>query len=535
MKYFNIKRYKFSTIIKNINTAVVKNFNTLGSNFLKIFKFINLKQYDFKKITKYFYPRTYNIRRITKTKFISSKFLLYHLPISIVFFGFLYLIIPTFYNYDKTSITKAICKNKDIECLIKGEVNYSFYPTPRINIKDLIINDSLEKKTVLSVGHAAIKLSIKNLLAEEKHKFKKIQLNNFEINFNLKNLKKYRNIFTKKINFIPINFVKGRIMLFDEKDYVATIDETNINVRFIKETIDAELKGKFLDDNIYVSLKNKKIDNQISTDIILKMSNMNFLTKANLINSEKNKNVTNGNILIKKDKNRITATFNYKDDELIIKKSNLRNVFLNGKLEGKIILLPYFDFNLDLNLSSINFTKLYNYFLSLDKKDQKKLFNINNKINGKLNLSSDKIYSNYNLTQSLESRIKFYNGNISIEQLLLNFGKLGAADILGTIDNNKKFTNFKFESNIFVDNQKKFLSKLGIYNKKKIPTNFFISGNFDLKNIRISFYEISSDKKSNSEDISYIEKEFNDLILEEGYKKLFYFPKFKEFIKTITS
>ena len=125
---------------------------------------------------------------------------------------------------------------------------------------------------------------------------------------------------------------------------------------------------------------------------------MNFLTKANLINSEKNKNVTSGNILIKKDKNRITATFNYnyKDDELIIKKSNLRNAFLSGKLEGKIILLPYFDFDLDLNLNSINFTKLYNYFLSLDKKDQKKFFNINNKINGKLNLSSDKINSNYN-------------------------------------------------------------------------------------------------------------------------------------------
>ena len=83
--------------------------------------------------------------------------------------------------------------------------------------------------------------------------------------------------------------------------------------------------------------------------------------------------------------------------------------------------------------------------LSLDKKDQKKFFNINNKINGKLNLSSDKIYSNYNLTQSLESRIKFYNGNISIEQLLLNFGKLGAADILGTIDNNKYLRIFSFQ------------------------------------------------------------------------------------------
>ena len=35
--------------------------------------------------------------------------------------------------------------------------------------------------------------------------------------------------------------------------------------------------------------------------------------------------------------------------------------------------------------------------------------------------------------------------------------------------------------------------------------------------------------------INYIEKEFNNLMLEDGYNTLFYFPKFKEFIKTITS
>ena len=95
----------------------------------------------------------------------------------------------------------------------------------------------------------------------------------------------------------------------------------------------------------------------------------------------------------------------------------------------------------------------------------------------------------------MESRMKFYNGNISIEQFLLNLGKLGAADILGTISKDKKFTNFKFESNIFVDNQKKFLSKFGIYDKESISSNLFISGNFDLKNIRTSLYEISDVKK----------------------------------------
>ena len=160
MKYINIKRYKFSTILKNFNALIVKRFNTLGNNFLKIFKFIDFEKYDFKKIykyldirkfyftkiIKYFDPRTYNIARLSKIQFLSSKFLLFHFPASIIFFGLLYLVIPTFYNYDKSNIENAICKNQNIECSIKGEVIYRFYPTPRIKIKNVIINDFLEKK-----------------------------------------------------------------------------------------------------------------------------------------------------------------------------------------------------------------------------------------------------------------------------------------------------------------------------------------------------------------------------------------------------
>ena len=51
----------------------------------------------------------------------------------------------------------------------------------------------------------------------------------------------------------------------------------------------------------------------------------------------------------------------------------------------------------------------------------------------------------------------------------------------------KKLHNFKFESNVFVDNEKKFLSKFGIYKKKKIHLSLFISGNFDLDNIKNDF------------------------------------------------
>ena len=114
-------------------------------------------------------------------------------------------------------------------------------------------------------------------------------------------------------------------------------------------------------------------------------------------------------------------------------------------------------------------------------------------------------------------------------------GKLGAADVTGAIKNKKKFTNFKFENNIFIDNSKRFYSKFGVINKKKTPSNFFISGNLDLVKLNLQLYEISSDEKINNEDVVFIEREFNNIILGEGYKSLFNFSNIKEFVKLITS
>ena len=108
MKYINFKRYKFSTVLQNLNT--------LKYSFLKIFKF---KKVNFSKINKYFNPKSYNIPKIKNVYLIKKKFILFDLPVAVVFFGMLYLIIPTFYNYDKTNIEKAICWNNNFECIIK--------------------------------------------------------------------------------------------------------------------------------------------------------------------------------------------------------------------------------------------------------------------------------------------------------------------------------------------------------------------------------------------------------------------------------
>ena len=113
------------------------------------------------------------------------------------------MVIPSFYSYDKSKIENILCKKQKIKCSINGDVSYRFYPTPRIKIKDLTVNDFFKKeKVLLKIEHAIIKLSISNLLVKEKHKFKEIKLNNFEINFDLKSIKNYAHFWSRSDSFL---------------------------------------------------------------------------------------------------------------------------------------------------------------------------------------------------------------------------------------------------------------------------------------------------------------------------------------------
>ena len=105
-----------------------------------------------------------------------------------------------FFNYDKSKLENTICKDLNIKCSIQGKINYSFYPSPRIKIKDLIIQDFVDKKkTFGKIENVAIKLSFYNLSNKNKLNFTKIELQNAEINFDLSKLKEYKNFFKKNL------------------------------------------------------------------------------------------------------------------------------------------------------------------------------------------------------------------------------------------------------------------------------------------------------------------------------------------------
>ena len=527
LKYLDIRRYNFSKIYRSLDIR--------RYNFSKIYRSLDIRRYNFSKIYRSLDIRRYNFSKIYKYLNIKKyKYVPVYVAGTVVFAAFIYLNIPMFFNYDKSKLENTICKNLNIKCSIQGKINYSFYPSPRIKIKDLIIQDFVDKKkTFGKIENVAIKLSLYNLSNKNKSNFTKIELRDAKINFDLHELKEYKNFFKKKFNSKPINLKKGEIKFFDGEKDIATIRDANFKYKTNKNTDDVILKGNFLNDDIYINLKNKKNMNDSSVIFILKF--LGTSTKVNIFNSDLDKNTMSGNVSFKKGKNRLTSNFDYKNDQIIFKQAYLRNAFLDGNFNGEVKLLPYFKFNLNVDLNTINFNSLYSFLIALDEKNKKNLFKVNEKINGQLNLSANKIFSHRMLVDSFESRIKFINGNILIEQLLLNLGKLGAADITGIIKNNKKFSNFKFENNIFVDNLKRFYNKFGIFNKQNISSNLFISGNFDLANLRLRLDEISDDKKFKDEDVAYFEREFNDLVLEDGYTSLFNFIKLKEFVRLITT
>ena len=178
------KSFKF---IKHHSFKIYRNIDFKKYNFFRIYRYSELKRYNLSRIYRYLDFRRYNFSRIYRYLNIKKyKYVPAYVVCAVVFAAFIYLNIPMFFNYDKSKLENTICKNLNIKCSIQGKINYSFYPSPRIKIKDLIIQDFVDKKKTLGkIENAVIKLSFYNLSNKSKLNFVKIDLQNAKNNFEL--------------------------------------------------------------------------------------------------------------------------------------------------------------------------------------------------------------------------------------------------------------------------------------------------------------------------------------------------------------
>ncbi len=527
MKYINFKRYKFSTILKYIE---FKRFN-----FFKYFKILDIRRYNYSKIFKLIDFRKINISRIYKQTYLKKfKYIISYFTASTLVVAIIYLTIPLFFNYDKKGIESLLCKDFKFSCSIQGKINYDIFPSPRLKLPNVIIKELNDTKTNLAIVEAVyLKLTISNLLDPKKITYNKLILKDLNLKLNFEKINDYKKLFKNQTNFKPVYLASGKIEFLEKQKKVAVLENIKSKFKQKNNIITLDLKGNFLGDILSINYEFDKNKANPLNVIILKLEDLNLFAKIDFSKLKKEKDVVSGKILFKLYKNRLTSLFEYKSSQINLEDGKLRNTFVDGKFNGSLSFHPYFNFNLDVNLNGFNFIKFFNIFTNLDERSRRNFFRINERINGNLNLNVDKIYSKYDLISSAESRIKFINGNISIEQFLLNLGKIGAADFVGLVKNDEKYSSLKFENNIFIDNLKRFYSKFGIYNKEKISSNLYVKGNFDLLKLRMRFEEISNETKLSDEDLNYVEKEFNEILLNNGYVDLFNFLKLKKFAKSI--
>ena len=143
-------------------------------------------------------------------------------------------------------------------------------------------------------------------------------------------------------------------------------NKSKVNTKSNKKINETILKGDFLDDQLYFNFKNNKLVNDSSKIFTLKLLNAKLFTEVELQNSKLNKDILSGKALIKKNKNRLTSLFEYRDNKILLKNSNLKNVFLDGNLNGEIKFNPFFSFNINIDLNSMNFSRFHTLLLKMN-------------------------------------------------------------------------------------------------------------------------------------------------------------------------
>ena len=491
-------------------------------------KSINLKKYISFNLKKYINFNSYKYKRYKLVSLYVIGFILIT-PI-------IYLSIPIFFDYEKSknSIESKIYSDFGLSASIEGKIRYNLLPSPQIKIKKLLINDLIDKKKNLGeVEYVILKIPFKKLASLNKINFNKLELVNVKINLDMNKLNKYKKYFSEEFNSKNIQALGGYIQLLDGKKPIAKINNVDLEYNSNSSIDETILKGDFIGDSIVIKYKNKKKINS-SSIISVKFKNLRFRANA-ILSMPDEENISKGKASFSFGRHKGNFTFDLKEDLVKISKGNIRNEFFNGKIFGDIKFLPFFNFNINLDLANLNFRSIAKRLSEMDSQTVHDLFVLNDKIYGNLNLNVDKIYSSSKLVKSLESRIQFNNKDIILDQMLIDLGKLGAADIIGRFTNKKNNINFIFRKNLFIDNAKYFYSRFGIYNKSSEPENLFISGTINLKKPKIRLDEIVSANKLDNESMNFFEDEFNQIILENQYKTFIDFYTWRKFIKSITS
>jgi len=424
------------------------------------------------------------------------KFFLYLLVIFVIIFS-TYFFIPKFFNYTPKLIEESLKKNSNINIKNITNINYKFFPSPRLKLSGINLN--FEKK-ILEVEKADVDIILNplNIL-----NYKNLDYNNFlivggstkvEIN-KVSKLFSYIKKNPKKIKFKKNTFIflKDNNKLFELNSSLSeiknenNIQELNLSGLFLNHKASFILENK-LDDKTKIKLNIPKLD--ISTSILLK-NNDGFKDFTGLVNFEILNNFFQFNLI--------------KKENIIIKRGFVRSDLINSSFEGELSFNPYFLFNLDLAPSSLKIREIIHIVQNKFFSNNIQSLEIIKKINGSLNFKN-KINGHIILKNN---EINFKNFKTGEDNLILFDAKLSKFAKGGVLNFNVK-----------------------VQSKKKSAKDIKILGTLIVSSAKVAFKEVIIDKQVFEEKkIKYYEEEFQNKVINESLSNIFDNKKIENYLQ----
>jgi len=463
-----------------------------------------------------FYKTTYN----KYSRFFRFIFFLRYLFGLFIVAIILFLIIPSFLNYEKRSevFKKYLSKNYEFEISKYESIKYQLFPFPNFEFTNLTINfDS--SPVELNVKKLKIYPKLLSIYNNKNFQSNKITLNKSDVILRTLDLKFIaKELITKKnkIYFDDLN-----IKFYDETSLLVSLENIKFtNFGFKKNIVDGNIFGKEFKAKVNKNLNkiNFKIHKSgVNVDISLDEKN--------------NKNSINGVFKSKILNTNLKFNFIYDEKSINIYNSFFRSKNLSFENNNLIVFEPFLDIKSNFKIDDIDI-EIFNKFKIeklLTYKNLLKQINSKNEINFNSKKFSRNFIDKLDLKFDLAYGRLNYSKNISISNNIFN--------CKGRINLLEEFPLLFFDCLINSNTKRDFFKIFDINVKKENNIfNLNIKGNLSVINNKINFKEISMNNnyKASNADLVYFKEKFENILFEDNFIKIFNLKKIKEFILEIS-
>ena len=429
----------------------------------------------------------------------------------------LLLIIPKFFDYDKKAhiFKDYLLKNYDLKINKFSEINFYILPVPKIEIKNVNSKFNQISSNIYS-NKITLYPKLLNIYNYQNFEIKKLILSQSDAKLEINNLQ----FFLKKIlrQNKKFNLENFNLVLINENNLLFNIKDLNYsNFGFNKNTF----LGKVF---------NKKFQSKFNQDlraIDIKIPGIGLKSDINL-NNFKEESIQ-GNAKLKLLQTNLKFDFTYFNRRFEIFNSFFRSNNLSLSNKSIITLNPFFESDSNFIIEDINIKLFKKIDLEsiLNSKELIKKINSRNIISFK----SKKIANTF--VEDLNLEINLAYGRLNYQKVFLISG--GTFECKGSINFLEELPLLDFNCFITINEKKKFLKVFSVNHQNGEAFKLNIIGNMSLTNNHIYFKSISSKSYyASKEDLKYFKKQFENILFDENFFKIFNKKKIKKFILEIS-